>query len=59
MAAMIMSSLGGDARSQLKEYNGGPNWQPGSIDSFNRVTDPQGYAQKVMASADELRGGVA
>lgn len=59
MAAMIMSNLGGDTRSQLEKYNSGPNWQPGSVDSFQRTTDPQGYAQKVIATAEELRSSVA
>jgi hypothetical protein len=58
MAAMIMGGLGGGTQNQLEKYNGGPNWQPGSTDSFHRTTDPQGYAQKVMASAQVLRSSV-
>ncbi|GGM32690.1 hypothetical protein ACFQDN_23110 [Pseudomonas asuensis] len=55
MAAIILSNLDGDTQNKLEKYNGGPNWQPGSTDSFQRVTDPQGYAQKVMATAEALR----
>lgn len=55
MAALIMSSKGGDTTAQLQKYNGGDNWKPGATDSYGRVIEANKYADSVMGTAQLLR----
>jgi hypothetical protein len=55
LAQLIKVSKGGDERNELMKYNGGDNWAPGATDSLGRTIEADTYADKVLASADDLR----
>ena len=59
MAAVIMGGLKGGDRDKLAAYNGGPNWQQGGVDDYNRPIQASQYADSVMKIAAELKGSVA
>lgn len=59
MAALIMSSKGGDTTAQLQKYNGGDNWKPGATDSYGRVIKADEYAASVERIVQQLRNSVA
>ena len=50
MGSLILADRDGD----LKRYNGGENWQPGSVDSYGRETQAPQYEASVNAIRDEL-----
>jgi hypothetical protein len=59
LAQLIKVSKGGDETNQLMKYNGGDNWTPGATDSLGRTIEADSYAQKVLASAEDLRRSAA
>lgn len=55
MAAVILADKGGSEANMLQKYNGGDNWVPGTVDSYNRPILADQYAAKVSASAAQMR----
>jgi hypothetical protein len=59
MAAVIMSGLKGGEHEKLTGYNGGPNWKPGDVDSYQRPIKADEYATGVQQLAAQLKASVA